>query len=416
MKRILAIVLLTSFSVASFAITGIDSLFQVLDSTMAVNHTYMHAKETRLRSLQALIGKPGQSPEQQYAVNALLYKEYLKFRFDSALNYIMRNLKLAERLNRTEWINDTRFDLCRIFSGSGMYYESMDVLKSIDYADLSEKQQLDFLFCHHHLYAELGLYTALPDYGSKYTAISNAYRDSLLARLDPQSEDALLLVAAKLQDQGKFEESRKINSMLISRVKQGSPEFALYAFLRAISYRIQGNTELQEKYLILSAISDIKNAVKDNVSLTLLAVLLYDKNEIDQSYKYITYSLEDAKFYNSRLRYVEISKILPLISESFRIKNEKQQVQLRFYAFTITILALLLIVASLFLYKQMKRLSKARVSLQQANTQLNVLHNDMIRVNSQLKILNHELFESNRTKEEHIGFFLNLCSTYIDKL
>ena len=208
----------------------------------------------------------------------------------------------------------------------------------------------------------------------------------------------------------------KINSILISRVRQGSPEFALYAFLRAISYRIQGNTELQEKYLILSAISDIKNAVKDNVSLTLLAVLLYDKNEIDQSYKYIMYSLEDAKFYNSRLRYVEISKILPLISESFRIKNERQQVQLRFYAFTITILAVLLIVASLFLYKQMKRLSKARVSLQQANTQLNGLHNDMIRVNGQLKILNHELLESNRTKEEHIGFFLNLCSTYIDKL
>jgi DNA-binding CsgD family transcriptional regulator len=37
-------------------------------------------------------------------------------------------------------------------------------------------------------------------------------------------------------------------------------------------------------------------------------------------------------------------------------------------------------------------------------------------VNGQLKILNHELLESNRTKEEHIGFFLNLCSTYIDKL
>ena len=74
---------------------------------------------------------------------------------------------------------------------------------------LSEKQQLDYLFCHHQLYAELGLYTALPGYAAKYTDHLSAYRDSLLARLDPQSEDALLLEAAKLQDQGKFDESRE---------------------------------------------------------------------------------------------------------------------------------------------------------------------------------------------------------------
>jgi hypothetical protein len=113
---------------------------------------------------------------------------------------------------------------------------------------------------------------------------------------------------------------------------------------------------------------------------------------------------------------VEISRILPVISESFRIKNERQQHQLRRYALVITILAVLLILASLFLFGQMKRLSRARLSLQEANTRMNRLHEDLIKANSQLKLLNHELLESNRTKEEHIGFFLNLCSTYIDKL
>ncbi len=44
------------------------------------------------------------------------------------------------------------------------------------------------------------------------------------------------------------------------------------------------------------------------------------------------------------------------------------------------------------------------------------LSQDLFKANAQLKSLNHELFESNHIKEEHIGFFLNLCSTYIDKL
>lgn len=396
--------------------TEIDSLLAVLDSTMAVNQTYMTAKESRITSLKSLLGNPQQTPDQKYAVNALLYKEYLKFNFDSALNYMSRNLDLAKSLGKTELINETKFDLARILSSSALYYEAMDVLKSINQSELTDEQKISFYSCNHQLYAELGLYTVLQDDAARYTALSNRYRDTLLARLDPQSSDALILLAAKLQDEGKFDESREINAQLISRVHKESPEYALYAFLRAISYRIQGNTEQQEKYLILSAIADIKNAVKDNVSLTLLAVLLYEKEEIDRAYQYIMYSLEDAKFYNSRLRYVEISKILPLISESFRIKNERQQAQLRRYAVIITVLAILLILATSLMFIQMKRLSRARSSLEKANEQMNALHKDIIDANMQLKTLNHELLESNRTKEEHIGFFLNLCSTYIDKL
>jgi DNA-binding CsgD family transcriptional regulator len=64
----------------------------------------------------------------------------------------------------------------------------------------------------------------------------------------------------------------------------------------------------------------------------------------------------------------------------------------------------------------MKRLSNARKELQNANTQLNEVSRDLVQVNTQLKSLNHELSEANHIKEEYIGFFLEMCSTYIDKL
>ncbi len=414
MKLIFTILFSVIFFTGSQA-SEIDSLLVSLDSAIAANKTFMQSKELRLKSLKLLTGKPGMTPEQTYAINDLLYKEYVKYNFDSTLRYINLNLALAESLKNRELISETKFHLAHLLSASGMYSESLEILGSVNPKGLTTALKLDYFSCYQQVYAELGLYTALKN-RDRYYAISRSYRDSLLAELDPDSNEYLLLLEAKLQDEGHSQESLKINSLLLSRVTKNDPDFALYAFQRAISYREMGNHQEEKKYFILSATADIRAAVKDNVSLTLLAILLFDQKDIDLAYKYIMFSLEDAKFYNSRLRFVEISRILPLISQAFQIKSDKQKMQLRFYAIVLTLLAVLLILALLFMYYQMKKLSVARMDLQNANVQLYELSQDLIKVNAQLKTLNHELFESNHIKEEHIGFFLNLCSTYIDKL
>ena len=61
----------------------------------------------------------------------------------------------------------------------------------------------------------------------------------------------------------------------------------------------------------------------------------------------------------------------------------------------ISILSLLLVVAVVWIMSEMKHLSVARAHLEQANEQLQM---------------------SNHIKEEYIGRFLKLCSTYIDRL
>jgi len=416
MKKIVFLLFFTSCLIHTVSGSEIDSLLRILDQTIDMHSNYMLSKELRIKSLKKLIGKADISKEETYAINSLLYKEFLKYNFDSALNYINLNLRIAESLHKAEWINETKFQLADILTASGLYIEAINILESIDKGELSFTLKLKYYACFQRLNAELGMYTGLQENSSKYFGLANGYRDSLLAELDPNSDEFLLFHEAKLQDLGKFDESRRINAILLSRSKTDSPEYALYAFQRAISYRIQGDTIQHKKYLILSAISDIKAATKDNASLTLLAFLLYENKEIDRAYKYIKFSLEDAKFYNARLRFVEISKILPLISEAYQIKSDKQKAKLSFFALLISILAFFLILALGLMYMQMKRLSNARGDLQKANSQLNEVSQDLFKVNTQLKILNHELSEANHIKEEYIGFFLGMCSTYIDKL
>ena len=87
------------------------------------------------------------------------------------------------------------------------------------------------------------------------------------------------------------------------------------------AYRLVGEHELEEKYLILAAMTDIKLAVKENEALLTLAVNLYHKGDIDRSYNYIKVALSDAIFYNSRFKNTVIARIHPIIENTYLYLN-----------------------------------------------------------------------------------------------
>jgi deoxyribodipyrimidine photolyase len=85
---------------------------------------------------------------------------------------------------------------------------------------------------------------------------------------------------------------------------------------------------------------------------------------------------------------------------------------------------LLLLVFTLFIiYRQIKRLSIAKKTLQHANANLNHLNAELNKLNDELHTVNevlhstnNELSESNKIKEVYIGRFIELCSIYINKI
>src|SRR5690554_7331075 len=71
----------------------------------------------------------------------------------------------------------------------------------------------------------------------------------------------------------------------------------------------------------------------------------------------------------------------------------------------------------------MKKITRIRKELYRTNLKLNELNEDLQdtidqlnQTNKKLSNVNDELSESNEIKETYIGHFLDLCSTYIDKL
>jgi len=191
---------------------------------------------------------------------------------------------------------------------------------------------------------------------------------------------------------------------------------AVLAYSIGETYREENNYEMQKKYYAISAISDIKNAIKENASMRTLAIAFYETNDVETAYKYIQQSMEDAVFSNARLRTMEVSEVFPIIEKSYQLKIEAQKNRLFYLVICIGVLSLFLVIAVIYVYIQLRKLAKARQSLFEANAQLQNLNKDLQENNEKINEINKELSEANLLKETYISKFLEICSMYIDKL
>lgn len=408
--------LLALVSISSWASQKLDSLFNVLDQTIEEQAVYVNVREERIGNLKSKLMQNKHDFSQQYALNFMLYEEYKVFVCDSAIHYLNKNMALAIQTGNRQWEDETALKLSHLLASSGMFSESRKWLESVNKANLNAEFITDYYLCYEHLYNELSLNTHDRWNEKEYRSLARAYKDSILTVLNPESE-AYLVASENIYLDGKeFQKAEEINDKRLSRTTFGTPEYAVVAFWRALLYRELKDTDKYQEWLALSAISDLRSAVKDNASLCMLADYLYDIGDINRSYIYIRQALDDANFYNARLRSLQIASIQTVINKTFQAKNEQQNRELKNNLIMISVLSILLLFALLYIYRQMNKLTIARDHLQKANQQLHELNNELNTMNNQLQGVNFELSESNHIKEEYIGYFLGLCSTYLDKL
>jgi hypothetical protein len=144
--------------------------------------------------------------------------------------------------------------------------------------------------------------------------------------------------------------------------------------------------------------------------------MLYEEGDIESAYEYIKRSLDDAVFCNSKLRTYEISKMLPIINETYEAKNKSAKAQLIVFLVSASVLALFLLGVLILLFKQMKKVAKAQKNVELANNQLSVLNQQLQGFNSKLNQTNLELAETSLLKEIYIGRYMDQCSVYIGKM
>lgn len=402
--KILFLIIFLSTGILSYAEkTETDSLLQELDKTIENRDFYIKEKNDRITNLKQRLNTPGLNLPERYIINLQLHYEYKPFILDSAIVYTKRNIEIAKQLDSNEWFYESTLNLAVLYSMTGMVVEASDLLRNIPVDKLSEGLKIKYFDTYKHFY---NYYLHQSEYYKKY---HSAYRDTLLALYSPESTGYKMLYTEKLTESGQTQQAREILSEMLKSANEENSWRAILAYKIGETYEAENNYEEQKKYYAISAISDVKNATKENTSLRALALALYETGDIDRAYSYIQLSMEDAIFSNAQLRTIEANNIFPVIEKGYQLQIEKQKNNLLILLFCIIVLSLFLIVAVVYVYVQMKKLARARKTLSE-------LYDDLQKTNEKVLEMNKKLSESNTLKEEYIARYMNEASAYLDKL
>lgn len=404
MKKILVLI----FLFCSFWTVQSVNMYVQLDSVLAVRNTYIENREGRINVLKQQFLNV-RKPAEKYAVSKKLYLEYHKYMCDSAIRYLHVALENAQELKYDSLIVKTKLELIFLYASSGVFEEGIELLEGIRPETLRGDLLLEYYISCESFYGELKRLANEKWNIDKYERLRLNFETLLMKMAPPNHERALKVKESFYLSHKEYTKALAINNYRISVTPKDDPRFSIIAFDRFLIEREMGNVDGEKKYLILSAVCDLKNAVRDNASLSSLANLLHSEGEIERAYRYIKVVQEDAAFYHARLRFIQVSSVMPIIEESFRIKSEKQKRNILFSLISISCLAVFLFFTLLIISKQKKKLSIARDNLQELNDKL-------VKLNDELRALNHELSTANQIKKVYIGQFLNICSVYIDKM
>lgn len=388
------------FTESLFAESKLDSLLSQLDRTIEQEFQYSSIKETRIEDLKLRLDETF-NPKEKFSLYKKIFEEYEAYLCDSAYFYSQIIDSLAEQTNDVYWINENKIQKSKILTISGMYPEAIELLVSINKTSLINDQVYQYFAGYYHAYDEWNNYTEY-EYSAKYKELGGRYRDSLLLVLQPNSFEYAYENSWKYIETEEYDKARKLLFSFLPKVEINTRQYSMITSIIGILYWYLEDIEKHKEYLAISAISDIRAAVKENTSLKSLAILLYSDGYLERANTYIEKSMNDANFYNARLRSLQISKIYPLIENAYHVEREKQQNKMRTLLIVISILSLLLIFTILLIIRQLNKLEYAKKQIMIAN--------------DKLKNNNNELAEANHIKEEYIGHFSNLCSIYIKKM
>ncbi len=258
-----------------------------------------------------------------------------------------------------------------IFSATGLLDEATRVLAAIDEAKLTEPQlwkyadRMLFVSSHRDQYVgDHGRNTAYPD-----------EIDSLLQRVLPRissSDRYYSWFTGWGHFKNKEEASGAIKDIkpIVDNSKFTTRDDALNAWTLSKLYEYAGDLNLKLKYLILSAMADIRASNKEIASLQEVSAILYDLGELERSNIYINYCIRCANEYKSRVRLAQLGALQDkTMSDIFRHSQSQTLQNKRMLGFLIVALAVLM-VALIFIIRQMRQLTSSRQQLHRTNVEL----------------------------------------------
>lgn len=373
-----------------------------LDSVLSIRDTFLKNKKRRIDSIKSRIPVNAPIMDKLKGYDRL-YEEYLTLSFDSAMKYINLAEKLVSDTGDYDLNAKVKIHKSMSYATSGHFSQAIDELKKIQSSCLSDTLLEKYYQAYQWTYGLWAEYSQDKTFAPIYYRNSKTYLDSLIQVTPRNTSLYNYRIAEKaLMFNHDFETAKKNYLKVVEKEPKNSRLYAQSAFALAQAYNNLQDRANYRKWLINAAISDQMIPLKENLALQDVALLIKNEDgDLERANAYLNYSLNDALEYNNRLRILEIGKKLPAIATAYQETVLVKNKQLHLYLATIVIIVIILIIAIAMIIEQKRKIRNRNVTLSTFN--------------DQLKVFNKQLQETNRSREQYVNLFLNLCAGYIDK-
>ena len=413
LHRILRLLSLVGvFASGLYASADNDALLARLDSTLAQENAIMAEKLNRIDMLKKMAAH-------EKNTNLLLEKyrelseEYYVLQYDSAVKYADKGLALAEKTGNRHFLTANIIMKASLHAIGGLYSEAINCLNRISADSLTEEEKFGYNIAYSNAYHYWADYCNDNTFTPIYREKAQQYLKAAVAYLD-KNDEAYDYYMGEYYIYVERNDNKALSHYFKTMEKndETSRFYAMASFSIANNYSAHGDMERYEEYIIKACISDIVCCTKENLALQDLAMFIFkekDNGNLERARRYINSAMDDAKYYNNRLRIIEISQKLPLIVATYHSMVEAQNRFLRYAVWSISLLGAVLLVFLYFFVRQNRQLSARRHELHQSNSLLT-------EANGRLNVVNEQLMDTNRKREGLAKLYIDLCAKNIDRM
>ena len=406
------IVIIITLMIQQIYIKGDNNqLYKQLDAALAQRAHYVELKEKSLNEIKQG-AKYVTSNEDKLKLYEQLANEYKAYEYDSAMTYINKGLILAQKSNNIFFNKRFQLSQTRLLITRGFYAEAKEILQKIEPKEEPRDYQFLYYYTMYGLYNNWSTYCENNEFSKNYDLKKVEYLKKAI-ELSPKKDAFYYYLMGELYYFSNHPNNNKTiqyYKKALNMEKTNSRLHAMTAFALSEVYQKANNLELMEHYLLVAAISDITSATKENVALQDIALFIYKHKtrSLNKAQEYINLSLEDAYTYKSRLRRIEISSKLQLITNAYTDDIKTTNRLLNIALLVIILLLLGVGISSLFIRKKNRLLKQKKDEITATSAKMEVL-------NGQLHLINDELKDTNQKRERLVKVYIDLCYKNIER-
>ena len=388
-----------------------NQLYKQLDAALAQRAHYVELKEKSLNDIKQG-AKYVTSNEDKLKLYEQLANDYKAYEYDSAMTYVNKGLILAQKSNNIFFNKRFQLSQTRLLITRGFYAEAKEILQKIEPKEEPRDYQFLYYYTMYGLYNNWATYCENNEFSKNYNQLKVKYLKKAI-ELSPKKDAFYYYLMGELYYFSNHPNNNKTiqyYKKALSMEKANSRLHAMTAFALSEVYQKANNLELMEHYLLVAAISDITSATKENVALQDIALFIYKHKtrSLNKAQEYINLSLEDAYAYNNRLRRIEISSKLQLITNAYTDDIRATNSMLYIALSVIFLLSLGVGLSSLFIRKKNRLLKQKKDEITATSAKMEIL-------NSQLHLINEELKDTNQKRERLVKVYIDLCYKNIER-